>query len=157
MREVGERDDARVAHAHGLLQHGFGVAQVLEGVDLQHHVEAVVGKDRQAAIQVHLQHVDAAFGAGQQFSVFGIAWALQSLYDGNAHAGGQVRIFSVGFLAPAPAGIAENVDVGRPDREAQKAAVFFPASNGIRNPPDSDPVRINPRTSKIFRCISRIK
>ena len=35
----------------------------------------------------------------------------------HPHAGRQERVFAVGFVAAAPAGIAENVHVGRPEGE----------------------------------------
>jgi hypothetical protein len=69
VREVGEGDDADAPHARGLAQHDLGVAQVLQGVDLQHHVEALVLERGQALVQVELQHVDAALHAGQHVGV----------------------------------------------------------------------------------------
>ncbi len=44
--------------------------------------------------------------------------ALHARDEGNTHPGCQVRIFAVGFLAPAPSRVAEDVDVGRPGIEA---------------------------------------
>ena len=44
--------------------------------------------------------------------------ALHAGDEGDAHARGEERIFAVGFLAAAPARIAEDVDVGRPEVEA---------------------------------------
>jgi hypothetical protein len=41
-----------------------GVAQVLEGVDLQHHVKRLVAEHRQALVQVELDHIHAAPHAG---------------------------------------------------------------------------------------------
>ena len=49
--------------------------------------------------------------------------ALHAADEGNAHAAGQERIFAVGLLAAAPARIAKDVDVGRPERESVKDAV----------------------------------
>jgi hypothetical protein len=69
VREIGEGDDAQLAHARRLAQHGLGIAQVLQRVDLQHHVEGVVVEDRQALVQVQLDHVDAALDAGQHVLV----------------------------------------------------------------------------------------
>ena len=69
MREVRETDDADAAHAGGLEQHLLGIAQMLQGLQLQHHVEAAVLEQRQAVLEVELQHVDAAPGAGQQLVV----------------------------------------------------------------------------------------
>src|ERR1700735_4745165 len=39
---------------------------------------------------------------------------------GHAHAAREKRIFAVGLLPAAPAGVAEDVDVGRPEVEAFK-------------------------------------
>ena len=69
MGKVGEGDDAAAPDAGGFLQHGFGVAQVLQGVDLQHHVKAVVLKHGQAVFQVELQHVYAPAHAGQHVGI----------------------------------------------------------------------------------------
>ena len=67
--KVGEGNDANTANACGFAQHGFSVAQVLQGVDLQHHVEAVVFKNGQAIVEVELQHVDALLQARLDFGV----------------------------------------------------------------------------------------
>ncbi len=40
---------------------------------------------------------------------------LQALDERDAQAAGEVGVFAVGLLAAAPARIAENVDVGRPE------------------------------------------
>jgi len=45
------------------------VSQVLQGVELQHHVEAVVVEQGQALFEVQLDHVDAPLGAGQHVGV----------------------------------------------------------------------------------------
>ena len=44
--------------------------------------------------------------------------ALHAGDKGHAHARGQERIFAVGLLAAAPAGIAKDVDVRRPEIQA---------------------------------------
>ena len=41
--------------------------------------------------------------------------ALQAAHEGDADAAGEERVLTIGLLAPAPARIAEDVDVGRPD------------------------------------------
>ena len=69
MGEVGKGDDADAPHARGFAQHDLGIAQVLQGVDLQHDVEALVLERGQALVQVELQHVDAALHAGQHVVV----------------------------------------------------------------------------------------
>ena len=80
-----------------LAQHGFGVAQVLQGVDLQHHVKRGVVKHGQAFVQVELDHVDAALHAGQNIGVVNLdaiagasARALQMVQHG-AVAAAQVQ------------------------------------------------------------------
>ena len=49
--------------------------------------------------------------------------ALHAVNEGHAQPAGEERIFAVGLLAAAPAGIAKDVDVGRPEGEAVKDAV----------------------------------
>ena len=61
-------------------------------------------------------------GGGVQLAIFGVI-ALQAGDEGHAHALGEVRVLAVGFLAAAPAWVAEDVDVGRPVGEALVAAV----------------------------------
>ena len=51
------------------LQHALGVAQVLQGVELHHDVEAVVVEQRQAFFEVELDDVDAALHAGVHVGV----------------------------------------------------------------------------------------
>ena len=63
------------------------------------------------------------FGCGDGAEILGIV-ALNALNEGGAEAGGEEGIFAVGFLATAPAGIAKDVDVGRPDGEAVVAVVI---------------------------------
>jgi hypothetical protein len=58
-------------------------------------------------------------GRGDDAVVAGIV-ALHAGDEGYAHAGGEERIFAVGLLAAAPARIAKDVDVGRPEVEAFK-------------------------------------
>jgi len=53
--------------------------------------------------------------------VFGVI-ALQSGDVGNAHAAGEERIFAVGLLSAAPAGITEDVEIGRPEVQASHDA-----------------------------------
>ncbi|MNV91456.1 hypothetical protein D3C71_1859490 [compost metagenome] len=42
---------------------------MLQRVDLQHHIEAVVAEHRQAVLEIELQHVDTAAHAGQHVGV----------------------------------------------------------------------------------------
>ncbi|MNV13338.1 hypothetical protein D3C71_1039740 [compost metagenome] len=55
-------------------------------------------------------------GSGVQLAVDGIV-TLQTVHEGNTHASGEVRILAVGFLTAAPARVAEDVDVGRPESQ----------------------------------------
>ncbi len=43
---------------------------------------------------------------------------LQALHEGDAHSRSEPGIFAVGFLSATPARIAEDIDVGRPERQA---------------------------------------
>jgi len=53
-----------------------------------------------------------------------VVWvvSLEARDEGDAEAAGEEGIFAVGFLAASPAGIAKDVDVGRPEGEAVVAA-----------------------------------
>ena len=54
------------------------------------------------------------------------AFALEATDIGLAQPCGQVRIFAIGFMAATPAGIAENIDIGRPEGQALiNVTVFF--------------------------------
>ena len=44
--------------------------------------------------------------------------ALHPLYEFDAHATGEIRIFPVRFLPSSPAGIAKDIDVRRPEVQA---------------------------------------
>src|SRR5438105_3932080 len=44
--------------------------------------------------------------------------SLEAAHEGDPKAAGQVRVFSISLLTAPPAWIAEDVDVGRPDRQA---------------------------------------
>ena len=69
VRKVGKGHHAGAAHTGSFAQHHFGVAQVLQRVDLQHHVKTVVAKHGQAFVQVELDHIDSALHAGQHVGV----------------------------------------------------------------------------------------
>ena len=55
-------------------------------------------------------------GAGSDLQV--LAVTLQTLDEPHAQAGGQVGILAVGFMAAAPSGVTEDVDVGAPHGQA---------------------------------------
>ena len=69
MGEVRKTDDADAADARRFAQHQLGVAQVLQGFELQHDVEALVFENRQPVFQIQLDRVDAALHAGEQVRV----------------------------------------------------------------------------------------
>ena len=61
-------------------------------------------------------------GAGQQFLVSRqrlalIAIALQATHHGKSHLRGEERVFAIGFLSPTPTRVAEDIDIGRPERQ----------------------------------------
>ena len=63
-------------------------------------------------------------GAGQQLGIFAGAQLLsvhglplQSVDHGQSHALGQVGVLAIRLLAASPAGVTEDVDVGRPERQ----------------------------------------
>ena len=58
------------------------------------------------------------FGAGVQLVILLSFGTLQATHDRHTHLSGEVRVFSVGFLSPAPARVAEDVDVGSPHGES---------------------------------------
>src|SRR5580698_10025651 len=69
-------------------------------------------------------------GRGDGFEVLRII-ALDAFDESYAHARGEEGIFAVGLLAAAPARIAEDVDVGRPDGEAVVAVVIVVADGVV--------------------------
>ena len=62
------------------------------------------------------------FGRGHYFQIFRIV-PLQPGDKGEAHARGEIRILSVGLLPAAPAGVAKDIDVWRPDGQAEVDAM----------------------------------
>ena len=85
-----------------------------------------------------VEFVARAFGPAVDREVFGgrddleivRILALQSFDERHGHAAGEERIFAIGLLAAAPARIAKDVDVGRPEGEAEVAGVVVVA-NGL--------------------------
>src|SRR5689334_10832766 len=45
--------------------------------------------------------------------------ALEAAHERDAEPAGQVWVFAVGLLSASPAGVAEDIDVWRPDRETE--------------------------------------
>ena len=60
-------------------------------------------------------------GTGGRFQIFSLSIpgsSLQALHIGHAHAGGQIRVLSIGFMSPPPSGIPENIHIRGPEGEA---------------------------------------
>src|SRR5229473_1737060 len=66
------------------------------------------------------------FGGRDDFEVIRVR-ALHAANECDGEPSGEVRVFAVSLLTAAPARVAEDVDVGRPEREALIAAVFVVA------------------------------
>ena len=105
---VGAHDGVGLAFDDGGAEGGqVGVPEIVRGgIDV-----GLVARGFGAAVD------GVVLGGGDGAEVFGIV-ALDAFDEGCAEAGGEEGIFAVGFLAAAPARIAEDVDVGRPDGEA---------------------------------------
>src|SRR5947207_3498769 len=82
------------------------------------------------------------FGRRHDFQILGIV-ALQSLDEFDSEPAREVRIFAVGFLAAAPARVAKDIDVWRPEGETIKAA------------PIPVPLRLVILRARLFRDDSR--
>ena len=63
-------------------------------------------------------------GTSPELAVLGILGALKSTNHLNAHDTGQVGVFTVGLLSPAPSRITENVHIRRPNGEAVELLVL---------------------------------
>ena len=50
---------------------------------------------------------------------------LQPFHKPHAHPGGQIRVLPIGLLPPAPAGVPENIHIGRPE---SKPLIDIPVS-----------------------------
>ena len=69
-------------------------------------------------------------GAGVGFQHGGVGRSLEAPDHRHAQLSGKIRVFPVGFHAPSPAGVAENVDVRRPERKALILA-HMPCLHGL--------------------------
>src|SRR6202008_439472 len=56
-------------------------------------------------------------GRSNRLEILGII-TLQTGYECNSHSGSEIGIFTVCLLSASPARIAEDVDIGSPDRKA---------------------------------------
>src|SRR5260370_4065072 len=61
------------------------------------------------------------FGCRDSFQIVRVV-ALQAGNESHADATGEVGIFAISFLTEYPAGIAKNIDIGRPEGEAEIAS-----------------------------------
>ena len=90
-----------------------GSVGVVEIVERNGNIEAVAEELRAAMNGI-------VFGSGDGFEVVGIV-ALKTGDEGDAETSGEEGILAVSFLAASPAGIAKDVDIGRPEGEAEEA------------------------------------
>ena len=109
---VGAHHGLRVGLRDGGAEGGqVGVFEIVRGdVDVE-----LVAERLGAAVH------GVVLGRGDDAEVAGIV-ALHAADESDSHAAGEEGIFAVGFLAAAPAGIAKDVDIGRPEGEAEEHA-----------------------------------
>ena len=120
MRVVGAHHGIRLAFHHRLPERRqIGVFLVVKG-DL--HVDRVA---RRFGAAVH----GVVLGRRDGLEVLRIV-ALQAANEGRAEPTGEEGVLPVGFLAPAPARVAEDVDVGRPVIEAGRSRAHAHAAAG---------------------------
>ncbi|EGY01296.1 hypothetical protein AZA_88790 [Nitrospirillum viridazoti Y2] len=113
---VGAHDRGHLARRHQLAEgRQVGVLHVMPAGG---HVHLMARRLRPAVHGVVL-------GGGDHPVIFGII-ALHALDEGGSQLAGQVRVLAIGFLPPAPAWVAEDVDVGRPEIQALVDAVLRP-------------------------------
>src|SRR4029453_11059993 len=90
-------------HNRGLESHQVSVHQVI----LAH------GSVEDVPLRLRTTVYGVVFRSRDYFKVVRIV-ALHPLYEFDAHATGEIRIFPVRFLPSSPAGIAKDIDVRRP-------------------------------------------
>ena len=66
------------------------------------------------------------FGSGYYLEISRII-PLQPLYKSLPQLAGEVRIFAIGLVAAPPAGVAKNIDIGRPKRQPLIQTSLSPA------------------------------
>ena len=88
-------------------------------VGLQHVALAGDGIEMVAVVLGPAVH-DIVFGRGHQLQVLVIV-ALQAPHKDHAEPGGQIGVLAIGLLAPSPARVAKDIDVGRPVGEPRVA------------------------------------
>ena len=70
-------------------------------------------------------------GAGPQLTILGIFRALQASYNLCAHHAGQIRVFTIGFLSPAPSRVAKDVDIRCPHGQAMELLVLATVQHAV--------------------------
>ena len=71
------------------------------------------------------------FRAGKQFAVAVGAVALQTAHHGQSHASGEIGVFTIGLLSASPSRVAEDIDVGSPERQSLIAFHHPRATGGV--------------------------
>ena len=87
---------------------------------------------------IHIEAVPQGLGSGMDREMLGAGGGFQVLPIplqapdvGFAQNRRQVGVFAVGFVAPAPAGVAENIDVGAPKGQTVVDVPVSPGGQGI--------------------------
>jgi len=130
-----------------LQQHGIGAGRsAIDGVISTHHRLCVRlsyrgAEDRQVSIlEVVRGDIDVGTMARRlRAGVDGVVFergdhaeelwiiALHADHKGHAHAAGQVRVLTLGFLSSSPARIAEDIDIRRPEGETEELLLLLMA------------------------------
>ena len=118
---VGAHDGLRVGLGDGGAEGGeVGVFEVVRGdVDV-----GLMARGLRAGVHGEV------LGRGDDAEVVGVG-ALHAGDEGDGHAAGEEGIFAVGLLAAAPARVAKDVDVGRPEGEAEELLVLIVADGFV--------------------------
>ena len=69
MCKIGKGHNTAAPYPRGLAQHHFGIAQMLQGIDLQHHVEGIIFEHSQSLVEIELNNVYPALHAGQYIGI----------------------------------------------------------------------------------------
>ena len=105
-----------VIGAHNALHIGFLDAGLKSGkigllqIFFAHNGVKLVAESLRAAVGGKM------LGAGRRLQI--PALSLEALNKGHAHTGGEIRVLAIGLMAPAPAGVTENIYVGGPEIQA---------------------------------------
>ncbi len=118
---IGAHHGLRVAFGDGGAEGGqVGVFEVVRGdVDV-----GLMARGLGAGVHGEV------LGRRDDAEVVGVG-ALHAGDEGDGHAAGEERVFAVGLLAAAPTGIAKDVDVRRPEGEAEELLVLVVADGFV--------------------------